>query len=167
MVLAEALGIEEFQQRVKIFATDVDSEAILQGRSGIYPSRKVIDIPPYLLNKYFLETLQGYIFIPNLRRSIIWNRHNMIEDAPMSKIDLLVCRNTLIYFTPEAKTQALARFYFSLAESGFLFLGKADGIPLDIDFFTPRSQIQHIFSKAPKFRINQRLLHKSLLRNRV
>jgi len=167
MLLAEALGIEQFQKRVKIFATDVDSEAIQQARSGSYASHKVLDIPPYLLNKYFQQTSQGYIFSPDLRSSIIWNRHNIIEDAPMSKIDLLACRNTLIYFTCEAKTKVLARFYFSLADRGILFLGKADGIPNNIDFFTPISLTQHIFSKASKSKINQRLLHKSLLRNTV
>lgn len=167
MVLAEALGIEEFQKRVKIVATDVDSEAIQQAMLGTYDSHKVLDIPPYLLNKYFQQSSQGYIFSPDLRKSIIWNRHNIIEDAPMSKIDLLVCRNALIYFTPEAQTKVLARFYFSLVDSGILFLGKADGIPNDTDFFTPISLKQHIFSKALKSKINQRLLHKSLLRNTV
>jgi two-component system CheB/CheR fusion protein len=167
MLLAEALGIEKFQKRVKIFATDVDSEAILQARSGIYASHKVQDIRPDLLNKYFEQTLQGYIFCPDLRRSIIWNRHNIIEDAPMSKIDLLVCRNTMIYFNPEAKKKALARFYFSLADKGILFLGKADGIPNDIDFFPAISLPQHIFTKAPKTKINQRLLHRNLLRDTV
>ncbi len=167
MLLAEALGREQFQKRVKIFATDIDSEAIQQARSGSYASHKVQDIPPDLLNKYFKQSSQGYIFCPDFRSSIIWNRHNIIEDAPMSKIDLLVCRNTLIYFTSEAKTKALARFYFSLADSGFLFLGRADGMPNDIDFFLPISLTKHIFSKASKSKINQRLLHQSLLRNTV
>jgi two-component system CheB/CheR fusion protein len=168
MVLAEALGIEQIQKRVKIFATDVDSKAILQARSGSYASHKVLDIPRNLLNKYFQQNSQGFIFSPDLRSSIIWNPHNIIEDPPMSKIDLLVCRNTLIYFTTEAKTKALARFYFSLADRGILFLGKADGIPNDIiDFFPPILLTQHIFSKASKSKIDKRLLLQSLHCNTV
>lgn len=167
MVLASVLGIEQFRERVKIFATDIDSEALAQARAGRYFSSQVVDIPPSLLNQYFERTEDCYVFRQDLRRSILWSRHNMIDDAPMSKIDLLVCRNALIYFNIEAQTRVLARFYFSLLDSGFLFLGRADGLPTHTNFFAPVCPPQHIFTKVAKSKVNERLLHKSLLRNPV
>jgi two-component system CheB/CheR fusion protein len=114
MLLAEAMGEAEFRQRVKIYATDVDEEALAQGRQGTYTSAQINDIPQGFL-KYFEPVGDRFIFRPDLRRSIIFGRHDLLQDAAISRLDLLVCRNTLMYFNVEAQARILARFHFALA----------------------------------------------------
>ena len=161
-VLAEALGVEQFRSRVKIYATDIDEEALNQARQGSYSSSQVVAIPHTLLERYFEQADRRYVFSKDLRRSIIFCRHDLMQDAPMSKIDLLVCRNVLIYLNIDAQTRALARFHFGLKDSGFLFLGTAEMLPIHTSFFTPVDLQQRIFAKVPKGDLNQRLLHRAL-----
>jgi two-component system CheB/CheR fusion protein len=85
-----------------------------------------------------------------------------MQDAPMSKIDLLLCRNVLIYLNIDAQNRALARFHFGLKDSGFLCLGTVEMLPIHTSFFTPVNLRQRIFAKVPKGDLNQRLLHKAL-----
>lgn len=164
ILLAEALGVEQYKARVQIYATDVDTEALNQARLGSYLSRQVVDVPPTLLERYFEQSAERYIFCKDLRRSIIFCRHNLIQDAPMSKIDLLVCRNVLIYFNTEAQTKTLARFHFSLKDSGFLFLGMSEMLPIYTNFFNPLNLRHRVFTKIPRNHVNQRLLNSALLR---
>lgn len=123
MILADALGLEQFCQRLRIYATDIDEEALNQARLGSYLSHQVKSVPRSMLNQYFELANDRYVFRTDLRRSIVFYRRNMIEDPPIPQIDLLVCRNTLIYFNLEAQTKVLVRFHFSLKDSSFLFLG--------------------------------------------
>jgi two-component system CheB/CheR fusion protein len=167
IVLAEALGVEQYSSRVKIYATDVDEEALKEARTGSYRSRQVVDIPTQLLLQYFERVDERYVFRSDLRRSIIFGRHNLITDAPMSKIDLLVCRNVLIYFSSEAQTKALARFHFSLKDSSFLFLGASELLPTHTNFFTPVNIKHHVFTKVPRSHLNQRLLNRAVGRRRL
>lgn len=165
ILLAEALGIEQFKARVQIFATDVDREALNQARQGSYFSSEVADLPGNLLEKYFEQADDHYIFRKDLRRCFIFNHHNLIQDAPMSKIDLLVCRNVLIYFTLEAQVRVLVRFYFGLKDSGFLFLGGTEVVPSEIANLFDRVGWRHrIFTKLPKVELSPRLLVKALKR---
>lgn len=160
MLLAEALGMEQYNEQIKIFATDVDVDALKDAREGSYTASKVADIPGKLLEKYFNQIGDHYVVCQDLRPSIIFSCHNMIQDASMSKIDLLVCRNVLIYFNIESQMKVLARFHFSLKNSSFLFLGQAEMIPIDINFFTTVDRRHHVFTKVAKKDLNQRLLHK-------
>lgn len=162
IVLAEALGVEQYDARVQIYGTDVDPDALNQARFGSYLSSEVMGIPPVLLNQYFEQADDRHIIRQDLRRSIIFCRHNLIQDAPMSKIDLVVCRNVLIYFNIEAQTRALARFHFGLKDSGFLFLGSAEMLPTNTNFFT-RVDIRHrVFTKVLRSHLNQRLLNRAV-----
>lgn len=162
-VLAEALGAEQFCSRVKIYGTDIDDEeALNQARQGSYSSNQVVDIPPTLLERYFDQNDGRYVFSKDLRRSITFCRHDLIQDAPMSKIDLLLCRNVMIYLNIDAQTRALARFHFGLKDSGFLFLGMAEMLPMHTSLFTPLNPQQRIFTKVPKGDLNQRQLHRAL-----
>ncbi len=96
------------------------------------------------------------------RRQIIFSRYNLINDPPISKIDLLVYRNVSIYFNIEAQTRALASFHFSLKDSGFLLLGALDMMPTCTNFFTPAHIKQHVYTKVAKSNLNQRLLHRAI-----
>jgi two-component system, chemotaxis family, CheB/CheR fusion protein len=126
MLLAEALGFDAFRERVKIYATDVDEEALSQARHAVYPSRIAEDVPQPMLAKYFELQEDRYLFNKELRRSVIFGRHDLLQDAPISRVDLLICRNCLMYFNTEAQARILARFHFALVPRGILFLGKAE-----------------------------------------
>jgi two-component system, chemotaxis family, CheB/CheR fusion protein len=126
MLLAQALGREQFRERVKIYGTDVDEEALGQARQAVYDSRGVEGVPPDLLQKYFDRQEEHFVFDKELRRSVIFGRHDLTQDAPISRINLLTCRNCLMYFNAEAQARILARFQFALTDGGILFLGKSE-----------------------------------------
>ena len=128
MVLCEAMGVDAFRERVKIYATDVDEHALGEARQAVYGDRSVETVPPAWLKKYFTRGPGGWGFHTELRRSVIFGRHDLLQDAPISRVDLLVCRNTLMYFNAEAQARILGRFSFALREDGFLFLGKAEAL---------------------------------------
>ncbi len=150
LLFVEALGIEQYLQQVQIYATDVDEAALRQARQHRYTNSEVAGVPPALLNKYFEPTPQGYVFNPTLRRRVIFARHNLLEDAPISRLDLLVCRNTLMYFKHEAQVKILVRFHFALHNLGFIFLGKAETLVSRSFLFAPVSIKHRIFSKRAK-----------------
>lgn len=158
MLFAEALGPEAFHQRAKIYATDVDEEALGQARQARYSEKEVGSVPAGLRQKYF-ETAGGHhVFRVDLRRSVVFGRHDLVQDAPMSRLDLLVCRNTLMYFNAEAQRKILARFHFALNDAGYLFLGKAEMLLTHSNVFNPIALEQRIFAKAKAVNLRDRLL---------
>lgn len=149
ILLSELLGAEGFRKRVKIYATDADEEALNQARQGSYPAVDVLkSMPPALVEKYFEKYGQFYTFHPELRRSIIFGRHDLLQDAPISRLNLLVCRNTLMYLNVEAQARILDRFYFALQDGGYLFLGKAEMLFSHARLFIPLELKHRIFSKV-------------------
>jgi two-component system CheB/CheR fusion protein len=150
MVLAEVMGIEKFRQRVKIYATDVDEEVLDQARHATYSEKKLQPIASELREKYFESMGDRYVFRPDLRRQVIFGRHDLVQDAPISRLDLLVCRNTLMYFNSETQVKILDRFRFALNDTGVLFLGKAEMLLTHTNLFTPISLQQRIFHCVPK-----------------
>jgi two-component system, chemotaxis family, CheB/CheR fusion protein len=158
IVLAEILGVEQFRQRVKIYATDVDEEALAQARHANYAAKNLESIPKEWRDRYF-ETIAGqYVFRPDLRRAVIFGRHDLVQDAPISRLDLLVCRNTLMYFNSETQTQILDRFHFALSDTGVLFLGKAEMLLTHANLFAPISLQHRIFRRVPRGNRRDRLM---------
>ncbi|WP_125263606.1 CheR family methyltransferase [Streptomyces alboflavus] len=149
IMFAEALGTEEALNRVKIYGTDVDEEALRDARTALYSAKSLEALPAELREKYFEQNGAQYSFRPDLRRRVIFGRHDVTRDAPISRLDLLVCRNTLMYFNVEAQTQIVDRFHFALRESGFLFLGKAEMLLNDADRFEVVSMRQRVFRRRP------------------
>lgn len=157
ILLAEALGIEQLQRRVKIYATDVDEEALAHARQASYSAKDLEAIAPLLREKYFELTANRYVFRNDPRRAVIFGRHDLLQDAPISRLDLLVCRNTLMYFNAETQSRVLSRFHFALSESGFLFLGKAEMLLTHANLFTPGNLKFRIFSKVPQVALRNQL----------
>ncbi|YAF97627.1 MAG: CheR family methyltransferase [Nodularia sp. CChRGM 3473] len=158
MLMVELLGVEEFRQRVKIYATDVDEEALNQGRQAVYSAKDVQVALPELREKYFELTGNNYVFRQDFRRSVIFGRHDLLQDAPISRLDLLVCRNTLMYFNSETQGRILARFHFALNDTGYLFLGKAEMLLIHSNLFTPVDLRNRIFTKVSVMNVRDRLL---------
>ncbi|PSB28626.1 CheR family methyltransferase [Stenomitos frigidus] len=152
MILTELLGASEFRQRVKIYATDVDEEALAQARHATYSQRDLEPLPTGFQERYFELVGDRYTFRADLRRVVILGRHDLVQDAPISRLDLLVCRNTLMYFNAEAQTRILSRLHFALRDTGVLFLGKAEMLLTHTDLFTPLNLSHRIFAKVPKLR---------------
>jgi two-component system, chemotaxis family, CheB/CheR fusion protein len=150
ILLAETLGGEALRQRVKIYGTDVDEEALNQARLAAYTAKQVQDVPPQFLDKYFDQVNGKSVFNKELRRSVIFGRHDLIQDAPISRVDLIACRNTLMYFNAETQVKILARFGFGLSDGGFLFLGRAETLLTRLDMFAPVDVKRRIFTKMPR-----------------
>ncbi|WP_035857388.1 CheR family methyltransferase [Cryptosporangium arvum] len=150
MLLAELLGPDEFRDRVKIYATDVDDEALAIARQATYGEREARSVPSDLLDRYFERTGTRYVFAKDLRRSVIFGRNDLVQDAPISRVDLLTCRNTLMYLNAETQGRVLARFNFALNEIGVLFLGKAEMLLGHGQLFTPIDLKRRFFRKVPR-----------------
>ncbi|MCW2631293.1 MAG: cheR [Pseudonocardia sp.] len=150
MLLAEALGPEEYRQRVKIYATDVDEEGLAQARQASYTERDIRPVPEELQSRYFEQVNGRFVFRKELRRSVIFGRNDLVQDAPISRIDLLVCRNTLMYFTAETQARILSRFHFALTLDGVLFLGKAEMMLSHGALFKPIELKRRVFAKVPR-----------------
>ena len=158
IVLAEAVGIEKFRELVKIYATDIDEQALNQARTSIYDKKDLTELPEYLLKKYFDVVDERYIFNKDLRRCVIFGRHDLLQDAPISRIDLLVCRNTLMYFNAETQAKILARFHFALNQNGLLFLGKAETLLSHTNNFSSVDLKRRIFTKIGSSNMSDKLL---------
>jgi two-component system CheB/CheR fusion protein len=147
MVLAEALGAEEFASRVKIYATDVDEDALAQARHGSYDAKEMADVPEALRDGYFVTEDDRFVFRKDLRGSMIFGRNDLVQDAPISRIDLLLCRNTLMYFHAETQERIVGRFHFAMNPAGFLFLGQSEMLTRHSDLFSPLDHEHRLFVK--------------------
>jgi two-component system CheB/CheR fusion protein len=150
IILAEALGEDMFRRRVKIYATDIDDDALNFGRHATYSPKQLNPVPEELRAKYFSGEDHTYSFRGDLRRAVIFGRHNLVQDPPISRIDLLVSRNTLMYFTPELQAQVLAGFHFALRDDGYLFLGKSEALTAKTDCFRAVDLKRRVFAKVSR-----------------
>jgi two-component system CheB/CheR fusion protein len=162
IALGEALGLEAFRERVKVYATDIDEEALNVARLGSYSAKEVEPIDPQLRKKYFAMHDARYVFRTDLRRCVIFGRHDLVQDGPISRLDLLVCRNTMMYFNAEAQARVLARFHFALNGEGekdpvgYLFVGRAETLLTHGKLFSPLDLKSRIFSKIPQVDVRNR-----------
>lgn len=129
ILLVELLGAELPQWSIKIFATDVDHQAVAFARLGIYPRNLLEPLPSSYQERYFARADGGYRISKTLRQMVIFGEQDLSRSAPFPRIDLVLCRNVLIYFTPELQQYVINQFAFSLSpHGGYLFLGKAETV---------------------------------------
>ncbi len=157
IALAELLGVDEMRQRVKIYGTDIDEAALTIARHATYAPKALSAVPEPLLQKYFEKFGANYIFRKDLRRTVIFGRHDLVHAAPISHIDLLACRNTLMYLNAETQSRVLARLHFALEEGGILFLGKAEMLLSHAELFRPIDLKRRVFVKVPRHTLRERL----------
>ena len=158
MLFAEAVGAEALRERVKIYATDADEDALTEARTATYSPRHVSDVPEGLLAKYFDSVNGNFVVNRDLRRAVIFGRHDLLQDAPISRVDLLLCRNTLMYFNSEAQSRIVQRLYFSLNPAGYAILGRAEMLFTHAAIFTPVDLKRRVFRTIPKANSRDRLL---------
>jgi len=157
MLLCDAVGEKSFLDHVKIYATDVDEQALSKARYG-YSSKEMASVEESLRERYFDRVGDRFVFRAALRRAIIFGRHDLTQDAPISRLDLLICRNTLIYFTAETQGRILARFHYALNDDGYLFLGRAEMLLTHTALFRPVDLKERIFTKVAKLQLRERLV---------
>ncbi len=157
ILLCQALGEEAYLDRVKVYATDVDEQALSKARAG-YPAKEVGSLDADIKDRFFERQGERFVFRAALRRTIIFGRHDLTQDAPISRLDLLICRNTLIYFTAETQGRILARFHYALDDDGYLFLGRAEMLLTHAALFTALDLKERIFSKVARLQLRERLV---------
>jgi two-component system CheB/CheR fusion protein len=143
MLLAEVAAPAE--ANVQVFATDIDDDAISHARQGVYPSAVITDIPPSRVTRFLTRDDNSYRINKSLRESILFARHNVLQDPPFSKLDLITCRNLLIYLNRDVQSHILEMFHFALRPGGYLFLGSSESADVVSKLFTPVDKKNRIY----------------------
>jgi two-component system CheB/CheR fusion protein len=157
MLLGEALGVDEARRRVKIYGTDVDEAALTVARHANYSAKAVAAIPEPLLDRYFERAGSTFTFQSDLRRTVIFGRHDLVQAAPISHIDVLACRNTIMYFNSETQSRVLPRLHFALHDDGILVLGRAEMLLPYGHLFEPADLKRRVFNKVAKDALRDRV----------
>ncbi|NVD44545.1 chemotaxis protein CheB [Qipengyuania atrilutea] len=147
ILFAEAMRRNETRPYVQIFATDIDDKMLDIARSANYPLSALGDIPIEYQHRYVIGNADTFTMVPQIRDMVRFSVHNLVRDPPFAKIDLISCRNLLIYFDDTLQKQVLPLFHFSLRDSGFLFLGTSEGIGRFEDLFDTVNQRAKIFRR--------------------
>ena len=130
MVVDDVIEHSEKNLTVKIFASDIDEEAIQFASAGVYPGSVEKDIPAGYLKKYFIGGGKSYTIVPRIRKQIVFARHNIIKDPPFIRNDLVSCRNMLIYISPSLQQRIFSLLLFAAGKEGFIFLGPSENSAL-------------------------------------
>jgi two-component system CheB/CheR fusion protein len=138
---------------LQIFATDLDNDAIEIARKGIFPSNIVADVSPARLHRFFLTTDDGYFINTEIRETIVFAQHNILMHPPFTKIDILSCRNLLIYLEPELQKKLLNLFFYSLNNKGIMVLGSAETLGTQSHLFSALDGKLKIFKRAVSTRV--------------
>jgi len=133
---------------LQVFATDIDHDAIEIARKGIFPANITADVSAERLNRFFLTTDEGYFINTEIRESVVFAQHNLIMHPPFTKIDILSCRNLLIYLEPELQKKLLGLFYYSINPQGIMLLGSSETLGTQSHLFSPLVLKLKIFKRA-------------------
>ncbi len=148
MIFAETLGDRIGHYRIQIFATDVDDEALNVARRGVYPAASMTEVNPTQLERYFRHTGSNYEAGKLLRDMIVFARHNLVSDPPFLRLDLVSCRNVLIYFDAPLQGKVLQTFHFGMLPHACLFLGRSESIAQAEQLFLPVERRERLFRKT-------------------
>ncbi len=136
----------------QIFATDLNEEAIKTARRGFYPQTSMVEVPEAYINQYFEPAPGGYVVRKVLREKIVFSTHNVATDPPFLNLDLISCRNLLIYFQSSLQAQVFERFHYALKDNGLLFLGKSEDVIAAQSLFKPAAPEKHLFYQRAGFK---------------
>ena len=145
MLLAEQAASRLDQPLVQVFATDLDENAIATARDGLYSDNEVSDIPEARLARFFHREAAGYRVRRELRELILFAHHNLVKDPPFSHLDLVSCRNLLIYLNRAAQDRVIETFHFALRPGGYLMLGPSESPDGSSNLFVPVDRSSHLY----------------------
>jgi two-component system CheB/CheR fusion protein len=149
MLFREYMENTRQEFRLQIYATDIDDDAIAMARAGHYPSNISIDVSPERLSRFFVKEETGFRIKKAIREMVVFAIQNVIKDPPFTKMDLISCRNLLIYLEPELQGQVIPAFHYALKPEGVLFLSPSEGIGNFTDLFSPLDKKWRIYSVKP------------------
>lgn len=149
MLLCDQANFSAAYPGVQIFATDIDEHAIAVARAGLYAQGIVSDLPSARLGRYFDKEGSRYRIKKSLRENVMFASHNLLRDPPFSKLDMISCRNLLIYLNREAQTRILETFHFALKPDGILLLGSSESADMLVDHFVPVDKKNRIYRAKP------------------
>lgn len=147
IVLRECMDALKKHFNVQIFGTDIDADAIETARAGIYPAAIANEVAPARLTRFFQEEGDGYHVTKEIRAMAIFSIHDLVKDPPFTKLDLLSCRNVLIYLDSELQKKLLRLFHYAIRPGGLLFLGASENIGGYTDLFAERTKRWKIFKR--------------------
>ena len=149
ILLLEELGERANRIRIQIFGTDIQERAIEHARAGVYSDAAVAGVSPARLKRFFVHSDDGYQIHKSIRDLCVFARHDLAKDPPFSRLDLISCRNVLIYMGPALQKRLLSVFQYALKPGGFLFLGNSESIGDYSDAFAVEDQKHRIFMRKP------------------
>lgn len=153
--------------QVQIFATDIDQKPLKTARIGVYDEESIESVPSYYRKKYFIKDGKGYQIKSLVKKLILFSKHDLTNNPPFLRLDLISCRNLMIYFKTELQNQILPLFHYSLNPDGLLFLGKSENIGQFKNLFSTESGVDKIFkSKTSEYKIAHIPLLKPLARRK-
>ena len=148
ILLSELLGSKTNDYRIQIFATDIDLDAMAVGRRGIYAESSLAEVSAETTARYFTKKAEFYEIARPIRDMVVFARQDLVLDPPFLRLDLISCRNLLIYFQPLLQTRVLSIFHFALRPAAYLFLGKSESIVHQENMFSPVSKEARIFKRV-------------------
>ncbi len=147
ILLREHMPKGQSAPKLQIFASDIDEQSLQIARIGRFPSTIAKDIPQARLERYFVREDGTYRIASDLREICLFSSHNLLRDAPFSKLDLVACRNLLIYLTPELQNRLIPLFHYALNDGGFLFLGTSENVTRHSRLFATVDKPHRIFRR--------------------
>ncbi len=152
-IVLHELSSRHGNRPVKIFATDVHSGSLEVAGRAFYDEEAVRNVPPERLERYFIQRGRSFQVVPEIRQMLVFAQHNVIKDAPFTRVDLISCRNLLIYLEPAAQQKVLSLFHFGLNRGGVVFLGPSESPGALVHDFQPIDRAWRIFQKYSDVRI--------------
>ena len=150
MIFNEQIAASQRNVKVQIFASDVDPDAVARARDGFYPQSIATDVSPARLTHFFFKDNKGYRVSPELRAMVIFTVQDVLKDSPFSRLDMISCRNLLIYLGAEAQEKVISIFHFALNKSGLLLLGSAETIGNANDLFEIVSKQGRLYRRTSR-----------------
>lgn len=154
--LAERAAQLHEPPRLQVFATDLDEEAIAIARRGRYPATIAKDIAQARLDRFFIKEENGYVVRPEIREHVLFAVHDLLKDPPFSRLDLICCRNVLIYFNREAQAKVFDIFHYALNPKGYLFLGTSESVDAAPELFSVLNKNCHLYQQRELVTIQNR-----------
>ena len=147
IALLEFLGDKASQTPIQFFATDISELSVAKARSGLYPENIQSDVSPERLRRFFTKVEGGYRISKSIRDMCIFAQHNVLNDPPFSQMDVICCRNLLIYLEPVLQNKVISLFHYAARPGGYLVLGTSEGVGSATNLFSAEDRADKIFLK--------------------
>ncbi|MEI7703805.1 MAG: chemotaxis protein CheB [Deltaproteobacteria bacterium] len=149
ILLRELMDEVHVEFKVQLYATDLDEDAITMARTGVYTTNIAQDVTPERLRRFFIKDEAGYRVKKEIREMVVFAVQDVIKDPPFTRLDLLSCRNLMIYLEPEAQERLIETFHYALRPGGVLFLSPSESLGHPVDLFRPISRKWRLFAVVP------------------